>query len=311
MDAELTGIVIKSTGSWYQVLLANGTRAEARIKGRFRLDDIKHTNPVAVGDRVSVKQEGQSGNFIIDTIQPRSNYIIRKSSNLSKQTHIIASNMDQLLIIATLALPPTSLGFIDRILVTAEAYHIKPYIVWNKVDLYESAEERQWLDETIALYKKVGYNGLCTSSVSRQGVDELKKLLHNKTSLVIGHSGVGKSSLLNTLDPSLNLKTGELSNFHLKGKHTTTFAEMHALSFGGYIIDTPGIREFGLVDIPDEELSHYFIEMRPYIGKCRFNNCKHISEPGCAVKEALASGKISELRYQSYLSMLLKEDLYA
>jgi ribosome biogenesis GTPase len=311
MVSELTGTITKSTGSWYQVMLNDGNMVTSRIKGRFRLSDIKHTNPVAVGDIVSIQPENTTANYVITRIHERKNYIIRKSSNLSKQTHIIASNIDQLILLVTLTMPETSLGFIDRILVTAEAYHIKPIIVFNKCDLFESTDMHQILTDTKQIYSNIGYECLLTSSVNSTGIDNLKLLLENKTTVIIGHSGVGKSTLLNTVDASLNLKTGDLSNYHNKGKHTTTFAEMHTLRFGGYIIDTPGIREFGLVDIPDEELSHYFIEMRPYIGSCKFNNCKHISEPGCEVQRAVESGNISALRYQSYLSMLLKEDLYA
>ena len=311
MVSELRGTITKSTGSWYQVMLSNGNQVTARIKGRFRLSDIKHTNPVAVGDIVSIQPESATTNYIITQIHERKNYIIRKSSNLSKQTHIIASNIDQLILLVTLSMPETSLGFIDRILVTAEAYHIKPVLVFNKCDLFDSPDMEEILTDTIQLYSQIGYVCLRTSSATKTGIDALTKILKKKTSLIIGHSGVGKSTLLNTVDESLNLKTGDLSNYHNKGKHTTTFAEMHSLAFRGFIIDTPGIREFGLVDIPDEELSHYFIEMRPYIGTCKFNNCKHISEPGCEVKKAVDTGKISELRYQSYLSMLLKEDLYA
>lgn len=307
----MRGRVLRSTGSWYEVLTEQQEIISCRIKGKIRLDGIKHTNPIAVGDWVVYETDSKTHSHNISAIESRKNYIIRKSSNLSKQTHIIASNMDYVIIICTLALPPTSTGFIDRILVTAEAYHIPAIIVFNKIDLYNT-ESLEWLDEMIHLYQnKAGYTCIKTSAISGVGNEELKKYLLNNTSVIIGHSGVGKSTLINHIEPGLELKTGSLSNFHHKGKHTTTFAEMHALSFGGYIIDTPGIREFGIVDIPDEELSHFFREMRPYVGKCRFNDCKHINEPDCAVKEAVSNGKIDESRYHSYLSILLKEDLFA
>jgi ribosome biogenesis GTPase len=306
----MEGIVTKSTGSWYQVRTPNGGNVNCRIKGKFRLDNVKHTNPVTVGDHIEFDMEPEQETGIIQKIHPRKNYIIRKASNLSKQTHIIASNMDQAVMVATLAFPTTSLGFIDRFLVTAEAYHIPAVIVFNKADLYGEALQ-EIVDDTIQLYEKVGYRCLQTSVVSGQGLDELKTLLTNKTTLLSGHSGVGKSSLLNTIEPNLHIKTAVISSHHLKGQHTTTFAEMHALSFGGFIIDTPGIREFGIVDIEDALLSHYFREMRAYIGQCRFNNCKHLNEPGCAVMKAVAEGSISEERYHSYLSILANEDLYA
>jgi ribosome biogenesis GTPase len=309
---RMKGRVIKSTGSWYLVLDEQNQLIKCRIKGKFRLDGIKHTNPIAVGDYVIFESEDDNDDMgVIKKIIDRKNYIIRKASNLSKQTHVIASNIDCVLILATLDLPTTSTGFIDRILVTAEAYHIPAVIVFNKCDLFD-AESMQHLDALIDLYQnKIGYKCLKVSALENSGIDLLRKLLTNQTTLVVGHSGVGKSTLLNTIQPSLNLKTGALSNYHLKGQHTTTFAEMHPLNFGGFIIDTPGIREFGLVDIPDAELSHYFKEMRPHIGGCKFNNCKHINEPGCNIINLVQKGDITELRYHSYMSMLLKEDLYA
>ncbi len=305
----IKGVVIKSTGSWYMVKTEQGI-ISCRIKGKFRLEDVKHTNPVTVGDYVEISLEEKQETGIIQSIAPRSNYIIRKASNLSKQTHIIASNLDQAILVATIAFPQTSLGFIDRFLVTTEAYHIPAVIVFNKTDLYTDGLE-EVLNDTIELYQsKVGYKCPKTSIKTGEGINELKELLQDKTTLCCGHSGVGKSSLLNMLDASLKIKTGELSGYHLKGQHTTTFAEMHALSFGGNIIDTPGIREFGIIDIEDAELSHYFKEMKPLIGQCKFNNCKHREEPDCAIVKAVQTGQISEERYHSYLNILANEDVY-
>lgn len=306
----MDGIVVKSTGSWYEVMKPSGEIINCRLKGKFRLQGLKHTNPVTVGDKINYEMEPNSENGVIFSIEPRKNYIIRKSSNLSKQTHIIASNIDQAILMVTIAFPTTSLGFIDRFLVTAEAYHIPTTIVFNKVDLCTDGLE-DVLQETIDLYhKKVGYAYLKTSVNDKIGLEEVKELLQNKTTLVAGHSGVGKSSLLNAIEPNLNLKTGEISKSSFNGQHTTTFAQMHPLSFGGFIIDTPGIREFGVVDLNNAELSHYFKEMKPFIGKCKFNNCQHIHEPQCAVLEALEAGQIPTERYQSYLSIMANEDVF-
>ncbi|OYU94512.1 MAG: ribosome small subunit-dependent GTPase A [Bacteroidetes bacterium B1(2017)] len=305
----MNGTVIKSTGSWYMVRTQEGAIHSCRLKGKFRLSGIKHTNPVTVGDKVEFELEPESKNGVIFTIHDRKNYIIRKANNLSKQTHIIASNLDQSLLIVTLAFPKTSLGFIDRFLATSEAYHIPAILVFNKCDLMSDGFE-EIVNETIELYERIGYKCLKTSTLTGQGMDDLKLLLKDKTSLLSGHSGVGKSTLLNFIEPGLNLKTKHISNYSHKGQHTTTFAEMHPLNFGGYIIDTPGIREFGLVDFNDAEVSHYFKEMQPYIGTCKFNNCKHINEPNCAVQAAVAEGNISEERFSSYLSIMSHEDIY-
>jgi ribosome biogenesis GTPase len=306
----MDGIVVKSTGSWYEVMKPSGEIINCRLKGKFRLQGLKHTNPVTVGDKINYEMEPNSENGVIFSIEPRKNYIIRKSSNLSKQTHIIASNIDQAILMVTIAFPTTSLGFIDRFLVTAEAYHIPTTIIFNKVDLCTNGLE-DVLQETIDLYhKKVGYAFLKTSVNDKIGLDEVKELLQNKTTLVAGHSGVGKSSLLNAIEPNLNLRTGIISKTSFNGQHTTTFAQMHPLSFGGFIIDTPGIREFGVVDLNNAELSHYFKEMKPFIGKCKFNNCQHIHEPQCAVLEALEAGQIPAERYQSYLSIMANEDVF-
>lgn len=306
----MEGIVVKSTGSWYEVMKPNLQIVNCRLKGKFRLQGVKHTNPVTVGDKVQFEMEPNSENGVIFSIENRKNYIIRKASNLSKQTHIIASNIDQAILMVTIAFPTTSLGFIDRFLATAEAYHIPTTIIFNKVDLCTDGLE-DVLNDTIQLYhNQVGYNYIKTSVNDQIGLDEVKALLKDKTTLVAGHSGVGKSSLLNGIEPTLNLKTGEISKSSFNGQHTTTFAQMHPLSFGGFIIDTPGIREFGVVDLNNAELSHYFKEMKPYIGKCKFNNCKHMNEPQCAVLEAIEQGIIPAERYQSYLSIMANEDVF-
>lgn len=307
----MRGVVVKSTGSWYQVKNQEGHFIQCRIKGKFRLEGIKHTNPIAVGDFVEyeVEDNNEQNTAVIHKIYDRKNYIIRKSSNLSKQTHIIASNIDQALLVAALVQPQTSLGFIDRFIMTAEAYHIPTIVVFNKSDLYEGGLE-DILNETMSIYQNIGYTCFETSVISGKNTDKLKSILKDKTTLVAGHSGVGKSSLLNHISPGLNLKTGDISNFSQKGTHTTTFAEMFDLSFGGSIIDTPGIKEFGIVDFNESEISHYFKEMRPYITQCRFNNCKHLNEPGCAVKEAVGNGEIAQERFDSYMNILTKKDYY-
>lgn len=306
----MDGIVVKSTGSWYEVMKPDRQIVNCRLKGKFRLEGVKHTNPITVGDKVKFELEPNSENGVINTIEPRKNYIIRKASNLSKQTHIIASNIDQALLMVTIAFPSTSLGFIDRFLVTAEAYHIPTTIVFNKVDLCTDGLEGV-LQDTIDLYhEKVGYPYIKTSVNDNIGLEEIKDFLKDKTTLVAGHSGVGKSSLLNAIEPDLNLKTGAISKSSFTGQHTTTFAQMHPLSFGGYIIDTPGIREFGVVDLNNAELSHYFKEMKPFIGQCKFNNCQHMNEPQCAVLKAIEEGIIPAERYQSYLSIMANEDVF-
>lgn len=307
----MEGIVTKSTGSWYKVFTPAGEHVDCRIKGRFRLEGIKHTNPITVGDHVEFETEPGSDTGVIYAIKPRKNYIIRKASNLSKQTHIIAANMDQALLMVTLFSPVTSLGFIDRFLLTAEAYHIPAILVFNKTDLLETPVARTELDIRIGLYQeRVGYTCLQTSVKEGMGLDDVKRVLQNKSTLISGHSGVGKSSLINRIEPALNLKTVSVSNHSQKGQHSTTFAEMHPLGFGGFIIDTPGIKEFGIVDIEDDELSHYFREMKPLIGQCKFNNCRHTNEPGCAVHQAVETGEISPERYKSYLSILANEDVF-
>ncbi|HET6243876.1 MAG: ribosome small subunit-dependent GTPase A [Bacteroidetes bacterium] len=303
----MKGIVVKSTGSWYAVMDESRKIVNCRIKGKFRMQGIKSTNPIAVGDKVEFNIE-DNDTGIISEIEKRKNYIIRKSINLSKQSHIIAANIDQAFLIATLVFPRTSTGFIDRFLVTAEAYNIPTIILFNKSDLMD-AETLEIQKEMIEMYERIGYPCYVISALKKQDLEMLKTLIKDKTNLVSGHSGVGKSTLVNSLEPGLNLKTGEISQTHSKGMHTTTFAEMLPLSFGGFIIDTPGIKELGLIHIKKEELAHFFPEIRNIMHKCHFNNCRHVNEPKCAVKEAVEKGEISESRYYNYLSMYNSEEL--
>ncbi len=297
----MKGIVIKSTGSWYSVRLSDGTIVDARIKGKFRLKGIKSTNPIAVGDNVLLKEE-EDGTALIFDIEKRKNYIVRKSINLSKRSHILAANVDQAILIVTLSQPKTYTAFIDRFLVSAEAYHIPTIIVFNKIDIY-TKEELEELSFLKYCYENIGYKCLEVSALKETNLDSLKEVMKDKTSVISGHSGVGKTTLLNTVEPSLDLKTSEISEMHLQGKHTTTFAEMFELNFGGYLIDTPGIKAFGLIDFKKEELSHYFLEMRNILNNCHFNNCVHINEPKCAIKDALEENEISAFRYNNYVSI--------
>lgn len=303
----MRGLVTKSTGSWYLVQGDDGIRVECRIKGKFRTKGIKTTNPIAVGDWVQYELEPDQESAIITELEPRKNYIIRRSVNLSKQTQIIGANLDQAMLVVTLASPPTSLGFIDRFLVTAEAYGIPAMLVFNKLDLF-SEEGLGILDDYMALYERIGYPCLAVSAQEGTHVDEIRKTLKDKVTLVSGHSGVGKSTLINSIEPAVALRTGKISEWSDKGKHTTTFAEMIDLSFGGKLIDTPGIRELGIVDIEKYELSHFFPEMRARLNQCRFHNCRHINEPGCVILEALEDGEIETSRYESYLSIYHNQD---
>lgn len=297
----MKGIVIKSTGSWYVVRLENGEQVNARIKGKFRMQGIKTTNPVSVGDNVTMTEE-EDGTAVINAIADRKNYIIRKSVNLSKRSHIIAANVDQAILVVTLSQPQTFTAFIDRFLVSAEAYHIPTIIVFNKIDVYTS-QELEELAYLKAVYTQVGYQCIETSATENINIEQVKELMKGKVSVVSGHSGVGKSTLLNTIESKLDLKTSEVTDSHKLGKHTTTFAEMFELSFGGFIIDTPGIKAFGLIDFDKNELSHYFIEMRELLDGCQFNNCVHINEPKCAIKEAVEEHGIAPFRYKNYVSM--------
>jgi ribosome biogenesis GTPase len=298
----MEGLVIKSTGSWYEVLTDGGKTIKCRIKGKFRTLDIKTTNPIAVGDRVRVEPEPDQETGLITTLHPRKNYIIRKSVNLSKQAQIIAANLDQAFLIVTLASPRTSLGFIDRFLVTSEAYEIPAKLIFNKLDLF-SEEGIEILEEYQSIYENAGYPCYSVSAIKETNLDQIRDLLKDKVTLVSGHSGVGKSTLINALLPGKELKTGEISDWSDKGKHTTTFAEMFQLPFGGYLIDTPGIRELGVFDIEKQELGRLFPEIRKLMGNCRFHNCRHINEPGCAVLDALDKGELESSRYDSYLSI--------
>ena len=303
----MRGLVIKSTGSWYQIQDEQGKQYDCRIKGKFRTKGIKTTNPVAVGDWVNFELEVDQNTGVITELEPRKNYIIRKSVNLSKQTQIIGANLDQAILVVTLASPPTSLGFIDRFLVTAEAYDIPAILVFNKLDLF-SDEGLEILAEYKAIYENIGYPCYEVSAAKGTNLDQIKALLQDKVTLVSGHSGVGKSTLINNIVPNVALRTGHISDWSDKGKHTTTFAEMIELPFGGKLIDTPGIRELGIVDIEKQELSHFFPEMRAFLNKCRFNNCVHINEPGCLVLDAVEHGDIETSRYESYISMYNNDD---
>jgi len=304
----LTGIVTKSTGSWYTVMDEQGKRHSCKLRGKLKISGNRSTNPVAVGDRVKFLPETQNQPGLIEDINDRSNYIVRKATNLSRRKHVIAANIDQAVIIATLARPKTSTGFIDRFLVTCEAYSIPAVIVFNKMDLIDTEEAKEYLHEITMLYEDIGYPCLHVSATQKINLENFDRMLEEKTSLLSGHSGVGKSALINAIEPGLNLKVQSISRAHQKGKHTTTFAEMFPLSNGGFIIDTPGIKEFGMVDYEPWEFSHYFPEMRKYFNQCRFDNCTHYNEPGCKVKEKVEEGSISISRYSNYLNILLDID---
>lgn len=299
---EKEGIVRKSTGSWYLVRTPEGQDYECKMKGRFRIEGIRETNPVAVGDYVTIRIDGPSVGLITN-LKERKNHIIRKSTRLSKAAHVIAANIDQTALMVTLALPRTSRGFIDRYLVTAEAYHIPAALVFNKIDLYD-AKTQEYHNYLIDVYRKAGYPCFDVSAERGDNMDELIPYLKHKVTLLSGHSGVGKSALINKLDPQKDRKIDEISRVHQKGKHTTTFAEMLDMNFGGNIIDTPGIKEFGLYDFDREEVAERFPEMRARMHDCKFHNCTHVHEPKCAVKRAVENGEIDKARYENYLSIL-------
>ncbi|MEP2280640.1 ribosome small subunit-dependent GTPase A [Maribacter sp.] len=305
----MEGIVYKSTGSWYTVKADNGDFYECRIKGKFRIKGIKSTNPVAVGDMVRFEVEtiGDDTIGVINEIETRKNYIIRKSVNLSKQTHIIAANLDQVFLLVTLNNPPTYPVFIDRFLITAEAYEIPVILLFNKVDTYKP-EELDEIKFLAALYRNIGYTCIGISAATGKNVDKVKEMMKGKTSMFSGHSGVGKSTLVNAIEPELDIKTKQISQQHAQGQHTTTFAEMFDLSFNARIIDTPGIKGFGIVDMEKEEIGNYFPEFFELKQDCKFNNCIHVDEPKCAVKDALDAGDIAWSRYNSYLQMIKGED---
>lgn len=299
------GLVIKSTGSWYTVKSNDGVIHNCRIKGRFRMDGIRTTNPISVGDKVEF-EEGNEANVIVKILD-RKNYIIRKSSNLSKHSQIIASNIDQAFLIVTVNYPLTTTTFIDRFLAAAEAYRIPVNLIFNKIDRYRPNDLVR-LEELKFTYERIGYK--CFEISAKQGthLDIIKKALKGKINLLSGHSGVGKSTLINAIQPDLDLKTGEISEAHSQGKHTTTFSEMFELDFDGYIIDTPGIRGFGTVDMKKEEMSHFFPEIFKTSEHCQFNNCTHVHEPKCAVKGAVEIGEICITRYESYLGMIMEDE---
>lgn len=298
----MKGLVIKNTGSWYQVKTDDGRTIECKIKGNFRLKGIRSTNPVAVGDRVRIAVNREETAYIHE-IEDRKNYIIRRSSNLSKQSHILAANLDQCMLIVTVNYPETSTTFIDRFLASAEAYRIPVKLIFNKIDVYND-DELHYLDALINLYSQIGYPCFQISAIEGKGIETIKKELAGKITLFSGHSGVGKSTLINSILPEVNLKTREISAYHNKGMHTTTFSEMFPIDEGGYIIDTPGIKGFGTFDMEEEEIGHYFPEIFKASVHCKYGNCTHRHEPGCAVRQAIEQHLISESRYTSYLSML-------
>jgi len=303
----LKGLITKSTGSWYQVLEAESGRFfEARIRGKFKLLKTRLTNPLAVGDNVEFSLE-QDDVAWITKIEPRKNYLIRKSVNLSKEAHIIASNIDLACFIFTLKHPETSLGFLDRFLVCCEAYNITPLILFNKMDVL-SDEEKELTRFIAEIYNEIGYDSLEISSYSQLNLEVLKGTIKDKVSVFFGHSGSGKSTLVNALQPDLNLKTSEISETHLKGKHTTTFAQMHFWTFGGSVIDTPGVREFAMIDVEKEEIQHYFPEIFATGRECKFYNCMHLNEPKCAVLNAVEEGKIQDSRYSTYVKIMEEAD---
>ncbi|MCK9290682.1 MAG: ribosome small subunit-dependent GTPase A [Bacteroidales bacterium] len=297
------GYVIRSTGSWYTVYQPNGETIECRLRGRYRLKGVRTTNPIAVGDEVSFQMEPERDTGVITHIHERKNFIIRRATKLSSAAHIIAANLDQAVLIATIAEPHTTTGFIDRFLVTAEAYHIPAIVVFNKIDIYNTTQMDR-LSNLKKTYQDIGYQVIQVSALKKINLDVFESLLKDKRSLLSGHSGVGKSALVNAIDPDLDLKTGLISSLTRKGRHTTTFAEMFHLRFGGWIIDTPGINEFGLYDFEPEILAQRFPEMRQLMDQCRFANCTHRHEPDCAVRNALEKGEIAEFRYKNYLHML-------
>lgn len=307
----MKGVVYKSTGSWYLVKGEDGEMYRARIRGRFRMDGIKSTNPVAVGDNVILKKEEGNENVqaVIVGIEDRDNYIVRKSVNLSKQKHIIASNIDVAFLLVTIAGPVTTPSFIDRFLVTAEAYRIKTVILFNKIDSYtdEQLDEVRFL---AAMYREIGYTCIGISATTGKNIDKVKAIMQDKISLFSGHSGVGKSTLINALQPGLDLRTSNISSIHQQGQHTTTFAEMYDLDFGAQIIDTPGIRGFGVVEMEREEIGDYFPEFFAIKQNCKFHNCLHLNEPRCAIKDALEEGELFWSRYNSYVQLLEGDDTY-
>ncbi len=305
----MEGLVIKSTGSWYLVQTSEGKTVKCKIKGKFKTQGIKSTNPIAVGDHISFIEKKEEAVGLINKIHPRKNYLIRKATKLSSRTQIIASNIDFAILVISLAFPRTSSGFIDRFLLTTAAYHIPTILVFNKIDIHDIKLKTQ-LQEWIDLYEKIGYQCVPLSAKTGDGVADLKQIIKNKINLFSGHSGVGKSALINAIQQGLQLKTAAVSESNEKGIHTTTFAEMHPLDIGGYIIDTPGIKGFGLVDFIPEEVPRYFLEFNQFAPHCKYSNCTHTHEPGCAVIEAYHSGAIAQSRYNNYLA-IIKDDYFS
>jgi len=300
-------MVIKSTGSRYRVLCDSGNIVECTIKGKFRVKELRTTNPVAVGDNVLFEYEKRGNTGIITEVLERKNHLLRKASNLSKESQVIAANIDQLFLMITIILPETPVEFIDRFLITAEAYRVPACIIINKTDLYGDPEKER-MEQIVSMYRKIGYECFLVSVTGNEGLDKLREKLKDRITLLAGNSGVGKTTLLNVLNPSLNLKTGEISDYHKQGKHITTFPEMHKMPFGGFVIDTPGMRGFGVVDMPRNEIYHFFPEIFRTSKKCRYNSCLHLDEPGCAVTKAVEDGEIDQLRYRSYINILEDEN---
>jgi ribosome biogenesis GTPase len=304
----MKGLITRSTGSWYDITDEEGNKYTGRLRGKLKQEELKKNNPIAVGDYVDFDIENVGQNtVIINDILERENYLIRQSTHRKHQGHVIAANIDQAMLIATLVFPRTSLGFIDRFLVSAEAYHIPTIVIFNKKDILEG-DVMIYQEELIGMYKEVGYHAIAISAFDENDIKKINALLEGKKTLIAGHSGVGKSTLVNQLAPDLELDTGEISDYSLKGKHTTTFAEMFEIRTKTYLIDTPGIKELGLIDMNPEEISHFFPEMRNRFGQCRYYNCTHLHEPDCAILKAVAQGQIAQTRYESYLSMVIGDD---
>jgi len=305
---NLKAVVIKSTGSWYEVRLDSGENIQCRIRGKIRLQGLRTTNPIAVGDKVTVDWENKDElQGVIVAIDERFNFLARKSVNLSKRSQILAANIDRCYLLVTLVAPVTHLAFIDRFLVAAESFRIPTTLLFNKIDLFEP-EEMEVIDDIISIYEPIGYPCHKISALSKENIDFLRQEINGNQVMIAGHSGAGKSTLINALDSNITARTGEISKYHLQGQHTTTFAEMYPLETGGYIIDTPGIKAFGLIDIDKEVMSHYFPEMREVLNQCKYHNCKHLSEPNCKVKELVEEGLISESRYHNYVQMMENEE---
>ncbi len=304
----LKGKVLKSTGKWYNVELEDGSLVNCRIRGKMRMSNLRTTNPIAVGDQVIVSEStDEDGNRVIEDFEERRNYIVRKSTNLSKQMQILAANVDQAYLLVTTVAPVTHLAFIDRFLVSAESFRIPTTILFNKIDTY-TLYELEYIDALCFLYEKVGYRCYKISADKKENIDFLREEIKGKQVMISGHSGVGKSTLVNALDHTLDLRIGEISQANQQGKHTTTFAEMFKLDSGGYIVDTPGIRAFGVVNLEKQVISHYFPEMRNFLNECKYNNCQHLNEPKCAVKYALEIGEISESRYTTYVQLMTEDE---